>query len=90
MAASPRTPSPVADARVGSRATVIAPAAPPLRVSRAAAKRVRIVSPRPPSFVIPVSVEDAPERHLDAPMLAAPKADQPWTTALARVPVQAP
>jgi hypothetical protein len=89
-AASPHMPSSPADARVGSRLPVLARATPPLRVTRAAGKRPRIVTPRPASFVIPVSVEDAPEPVFDAPTLAAPQADQPWMTALARVPMQAP
>jgi hypothetical protein len=89
-AASPRTPAPPADARVASRATAFAPAGAPVRVSRAAAKRTRVVTPRLPSFVIPVAMDEGPEKVLEGLAPAAPQADQPWMTALARVPMQAP
>jgi hypothetical protein len=89
-AASPRTPASPAETRVASRATAFGTAAPPVRVTRAAAKRTRIVTPRLPSFVIPVAMDEVPEKIFEVPAPAAPHADQPWMTALARVPVQAP
>jgi hypothetical protein len=85
-----RTPAGAMETPVAPRATVFERAAPPIRVTRAAGKRPRIVTPRSASFVIPVATEDAPEPALEAPTASGPQADQPWVTALARVPVQAP
>ena len=90
----PRTASPTPETRGTTESAVVAPAAPPVRVSRAAAKRPRpaAAAQRTAPFAIPASTPDTPETFVDAPAPArtSPGAEQPWTTSLTRVPVQAP
>jgi hypothetical protein len=86
---TPRTPANASDTRVAFGGAGLEPAPPPIRVTRAAAKRPRAVTPRPASFVIPVSTDDPRESHSDvAP--PQPRAEEPWTTSLLRVAPQAP
>ena len=88
----PRTASSAPETRATTGSAVVAPAAPPVRVSRAAAKRPRLAAQRTAPFAIPASTPDTPETFVDAPAPArtTPGAEQPWTTSLTHVPVQAP